>query len=231
MTNTEASTPDTAEERSVEPAPPDTRAQTSRALNGLLAVALLLAAGLLGAAAALLTADPRGPGTSGSDTAATPLEIGFAQDMSAHHRQAVQMASWERDHTRDPVLRQLAYDIESTQTEQLGQMQGWLTLWGAAPASPQHMAWMGAPTDQMPGMATDDELRTLRAASGRDLDVQFLQLMLRHHVGGTGMLREAATRAATPAVRTLAGQMLTAQNLESDQIRDLITARGAQPTA
>ncbi|MBA3907893.1 MAG: DUF305 domain-containing protein, partial [Pseudonocardiales bacterium] len=73
------------------------------------------------------------------------VDVGFAQDMTVHHQQAVEMAGWERDHTRDPALYQLAYDIESTQTQQIGRMQGWLGLWDAA-AFPTggHMAWMSA---------------------------------------------------------------------------------------
>ena len=64
--------------------------------------------------------------------AAESVDVGFLQDMSVHHQQAVEMATWERDHTTDPELRQLAYDIESTQTGQIGRMQGWLELWGAS---------------------------------------------------------------------------------------------------
>ena len=107
------------------------------------------------------------------------------------------MASWERDHTTDPALKQLAFDIETTQLQQIGRMQGWLGLWGMASEAPggKHMAWMAddahshsmtstGGVDSMPGMATSDQLRSLRAASGDQMDVLFLQLMLRHHEGG-----------------------------------------------
>ena len=117
------------------------------------------------------------------------------------------MASWERDHTTDPALKQLAFDIETTQLQQIGRMQGWLGLWGVAadPPGGRHMAWMASPpartptpstapggVDSMPGMATSDQLRALRAASGEQMDVLFLQLMLRHHEGGVIMLQYAS---------------------------------------
>ena len=62
------------------------------------------------------------------------------------------MASWERDHTTDPALKQLAFDIETTQLQQIGRMQGWLGLWGAAadPPGGRHMAWMASPPDARP---------------------------------------------------------------------------------
>ena len=180
----------------------------------LAAVGLLL----LGAAAGLLIGLP---GSSATSTpAADSVDVGFAQDMSVHHQQAVQMASWERDHTTDPAVKQLAFDIETTQLQQIGRMQGWLGLWGMAadPPGGKHMAWMASPdhshsatptggVDSMPGMATSDQLRALRAASGDQMDVLFLQLMLRHHEGGVIMLQYASEHASVPEVRNLAAQM------------------------
>ncbi|WP_028926669.1 DUF305 domain-containing protein [Pseudonocardia acaciae] len=201
------------------------------------ALALLL----LGAAVGLLLALP---GSSSTPTAPGPhsVDVGFAQDMTVHHEQAVQMATWERDHTTDPELRQLAYDMESGQSRQIGHMQGWLGLWGASslPTGP-FMRWMPADmpghgssaghtgVTHMPGMATDAELRQLRATTGKPLDVYFLQLMLRHHEGGTAMLSYAAHAASQPDVRNLAAQMLTAQTTESQYMRHLLAARGATP--
>lgn len=203
------------------------------------AVALLL----LGAAAGVLI------GLPGSASKAVPgadsVDVGFAQDMTVHHEQAVEMATWARDHSTDPQVRLLAYDIESGQSRQIGHMQGWLALWGAPglPTGP-HMGWMSGAdshghrgsgmagvtgTDRMPGMATEDDLRQLRASTGRELDVLFLQLMLRHHEGGTAMLAYAAQHAATPDVRTQAGKMLAAQTNESRYLRELLAARNAAP--
>jgi uncharacterized protein (DUF305 family) len=220
------------------PAPPAERRGWTRPLIAVLAAVGLL---LFGAAAGLLI------GLPGSSATSTPtadsVDVGFAQDMSVHHQQAVQMASWERDHTTDPALKQLAFDIETTQLQQIGRMQGWLGLWGAA-ALPTggHMAWMASAAhshdgatatsgavDTMPGMATSDHLRQLRAASGPALDVLFLQLMLRHHEGGVVMLQYAADDAAVPEVRNLAAQMLSAQLSESAYLKQLLAARGGTP--
>ena len=219
------------------PSPPPVRRGWTRPLLVVLAVVSLL---LLGAAAGLLVGLPGSSATSvpGADS----VDVGFAQDMSQHHQQAVEMASWERDHTTDPALKQLAFDIETTQLQQIGQMQGWLALWGAAadPPGGKHMAWMSSPdhahmaapsngVDTMPGMATSDQLRALRAASGPQLDVLFLQLMLRHHQGGVVMLQYGADHASVPEVRNLAAQMLSSQTSESEYIEQLLTARGGTP--
>ena len=174
----------------------------------------------------------------GRDTATTygppagSVDVAFLQDMSTHHRQAVQMAVWERTNSTDPLLRQLAFDIESSQTMQVGRMEGWLTLWDEPTSSPDglHMGWMGmASTDRMPGMASEADLDRLHASTGPALDVVFLQLMLRHHQGGVSMLQAAAAQAQVPAVRSLARSMLAAQLAEAQTMTQMLAARGAAP--
>ncbi|MEV6828788.1 DUF305 domain-containing protein [Amycolatopsis sp. NPDC051102] len=184
--------------------------------------------------------------------AATPaagsVEVGFAQDMSTHHLQAVTMAGWARDHSTDPEIRQLAFDIERTQLEQVGRMKGWLMLWDQPEqAIGAPMQWMTEPMSGhdgmsmapvsvnpsgsalMPGMATDAELAKLRSLSGKQLDVFFLQLMLRHHQGGTAMAQYAASHSSLPALKALVNSIMTSQGAEMDQMKLMLSTRGAQP--
>ncbi|WP_344426186.1 DUF305 domain-containing protein [Pseudonocardia ailaonensis] len=215
--------------------------QQPRWVRPLVIVAAAVALLLIGATAGLLIGLPGASSTS-SSPAANSVDVGFAQDMTVHHEQAVEMAAWARDHTTDVQVKQLAFDIETTQLQQIGQMQGWLALWGqpSAPVGRDYMTWMAdsghsmsgmasAGAARMPGMATDVDLRNLRAATGKDLDVLFLQLMLRHHVGGADMLQYAADRASEPVVRNLAAQALSAQTSEAGLMRTMLGDRGAQP--
>ncbi|MEU5693598.1 DUF305 domain-containing protein [Actinosynnema sp. NPDC020468] len=196
---------------------------------------------LLGAAVGLLI---RLPGSDGGAPAKDSVDVGFSQDMAAHHLQGVTMANLARDKSADTAIRQLAFDIESTQQEQVGRMKGWLSLWGMPEQSPDgtHMAWMEESSshahgsaeatggvDLMPGMATSAELSKLRSLSGTEFDVYFLQLMLRHHQGGAPMAQYGATHASLAVVRTLADNMLKSQTSESEYMKQLLTARGAGP--
>ena len=218
--------------------PPPARASWARPVIVVLAAVGLL---LFGAAAGLLV---RLPGSASlAVPAADSVDVGFAQDMSVHHQQAVQMASLERDQTTEPVLHQLAVDIETSQLQQSGRMQGWLSLWCAS-ALPTggHMGWMAeapghahdvaAPSGAvatMPGMASSEQLRALRQATSPQRDVLVLQLMLRHHEGGASRLSDAAEHATVPEVRNLASQMLRTQTSESDYLRQLLIERGGTP--
>ncbi|HYZ07961.1 MAG TPA: DUF305 domain-containing protein [Pseudonocardiaceae bacterium] len=207
----------------------------------LVVTGAVLAVLLVGASVGLLIQLPdRDAAAPGPESVA----VGFSQDMSVHHRQGVLMAGIARGSTADPEIATLAYDIETTQLEQLGRMQGWLSLWDAA-ALPtgKHMQWMTAPggggvhaghgmaggVEVMPGMATPQELQRLEEASGLAQDILFLQLMIRHHQGGTGMMEQAAEHAQVPQVRNLASQMRTAQTAEVVAMTAMLADRGAAP--
>jgi uncharacterized protein (DUF305 family) len=193
-------------------------------LAGGLVLILLLVGGLVGALVGQRTTPAYGP-------AAGSVDVGFLQDMSVHHRQAIQMAVWERSNTTDPALRQMAFDIESSQTQQLGMMQGWLQLWDrpAETAPGQYMAWMGMPMATMPGMASEADLQRFRSTTGRALDVEFLQLMLRHHQGGLSMMETAAAQASVSSVRALSTSMVTTQTAEAKTMTQMLAERGAAP--
>ncbi|MFD5825450.1 DUF305 domain-containing protein [Lentzea sp. NPDC060358] len=224
--------------------PADETGRPSGVARVLVIGAAVLAVLLLGAAVGLLVKLP-GSASSSAAPASGSVDVGFCQDMSQHHLQGIQMANIARDRSTDTEIRQLAFDIASTQLEQVGRMKGWLMMWNEHEQniSGVYMSWMndsgvhghGATTPEagkplMPGMAVTDELTKLRTMpAGRDFDVYFLQLMLRHHVGGAPMAEYASTRASQPFVRTLAENMLKSQASETELMKDYLAKRGAAP--
>lgn len=171
------------------------------------------------------------------------LEAGFARDMIVHHDQAVAMALLTRDRTENPALETLATDIVLTQQNQIGQMLGWLNLWGlpATGAEPA-MAWMsdGAgdamdgmamPTGRMPGMATPEEPANLEQLNGPAADAEFLRLMIAHHRGAIPMAEAALVGSDVPAVRDLARSIVATQQAEIAAMTALLEQQGpATPT-
>ncbi|GAA3747843.1 hypothetical protein GCM10022225_34690 [Plantactinospora mayteni] len=184
-----------------------------------LALAILLGL-LLGFAGGLLAPGLLRPG-DGSP------EAGFARDMSSHHAQAVEMSILAHEKTTDPDVRTLAADIALTQQAQIGIMQTWLKQWDLSPTGRQpRMAWMpdGAGTIKnglMPGMATDAQRAELRAATGRDFDALFLQLMLDHHLGGIHMAEGVLELSDDEQVTELAKSMVAGQKKEIQLIQTL----------
>lgn len=178
---------------------------------------------------------------------ADAVSVGFAQDMSTHHDQAVQMSSAVLA-SADPAVRSLAYDMLTSQQNQIGQMQGWLALWDQPATNPgAPMEWMtadahashaghsmgamsqGTDAPLMPGMATNAEMAQLRTATGPAQDLLFLQLMLRHHEGGLAMMQDGVDHAGQRVVRELAQTMLSTQQSEATLLTQMIGERGGQP--
>ena len=150
-------------------------------------------------------------------------DVGFLIDMSDHHDQAVTMALSTYNRTTDPTIRSFAQDVLIFQRYELGLMAAYLADHGAVrpdfdPNRPA-MGWMGhsMAAGSMTGMATDDQLTALQNATGRDLDVMFLDLMSAHHRGGVEMANDAAEHAADPNVRALAARMASQQTSEIEE--------------
>ena len=160
-------------------------------------------------------------------------EAGFARDMVVHHAQAVEMAEVVRMRTRDLAIRTLATDITLTQQAQIGRMQGWLDVWGLpATGTIDAMTWMGHPTSgPMPGMATPEEVASLRTLSLAEMDVRFLQLMIPHHRAAVDMAEAILELTDRREVRTLASGVVESQAAEIEYMRGLLVDLGATDIA
>ncbi|MFB4297644.1 DUF305 domain-containing protein [Actinomadura sp. NTSP31] len=200
-------------------------------------------------AATLLFGAGRAPGSARTPAAGT-VDIGFSQDMIVHHQQAVTMAQAVGGRVSAPVA-QLAAGIELNQLREIGQMQGWLSLWNApqVPSGPS-MTWMAsgqdhghgghaasaasggrAGGDTMPGMASVQEMQRLGETRGSAADAWFLKLMIRHHEGGLIMTTAAARTATLPQVRSLATLLTAEQRQETATMTGLLSAMGQRPFA
>lgn len=214
------------------------RADRRRPWLPVAAVLLVLALLLAGGAGYVL-------GGSASAPADDSLEAGFARDMQVHHAQAVEMSLIAREKSTDPALRAMAYDVITSQQQQIGQMYAWLETWGLPQTSSRApMAWMSGtddssmgsmssgsmtllPDGRMPGMASDAQVARLRTAVGRDAEVLWLQLMIPHHQAGVAMAEVAIKNSGDSQVVALAKSIRTAQLAEIEQMRQLLTDRGA----
>lgn len=178
--------------------------------------------------------------------APSAVDVGFCQDMTVHHEQALLMSTLAQTRA-GPAVRPIADSILLGQSQEVGLLRGWLRLWGRPAASPSPMTWMhgtdsslqheigghpgvpASPAESMPGLASPEELNDLWSASGNDFDVLFLRLMTRHHQGGVGMARHAATNGGLDIVREAAKAMVVQQVSDIGEMQVLLSAIGATP--
>jgi uncharacterized protein (DUF305 family) len=207
---------------------------------GVATVVVLIVGAAIGMLITRAVTNQQGPPSGDS------VDVGFAQDMKVHHLQAVTMAGIARDHTTDPEVHGLAFDIESTQLDQVGEMTGWLTAWTQPELPPPGraaMSWMTGSSGhshgnlttspggvvRMPGMASPEELSRLKSVTGKDLDILFLQLVLRHHQGAVPMAQYAVLHAGVGYVRDLGQKIVSSQSAEVTLMIKMLADRGAAP--
>lgn len=153
-----------------------------------------------------------------STPGAGSVDVGFMQDMTTHHQQAVEMASIVAEQGQDPDIRAFAREILTFQQYEVGYMEALLEDWGQwpFPADRTAMTWMdmsSAPAD-MPGMQSQAKMDALEKATGSDVDELFIPMMIDHHKGGIHMAEYAAKHASDPRVRDLAERIVQQQTGE-----------------
>ncbi len=115
----------------------DTKSSSFRGPLVLLLCAIVL--GVAGVAAGMWFESERD--TNPDTVQLSSADIGFAQDMSVHHEQAVLIAQTLSQDV-DPQTRVIADQIVVAQTSEITTMRGWLTLFDEPFTTPQPMQWM-----------------------------------------------------------------------------------------
>lgn len=182
---------------------------------------LLLATALIAAMAGWLVRDTT------ADNEASDVDVGFLHDMRVHHEQAFQMGMifLGRPDT-DPRLQTVAGSIVFGQSIEIGRMIQLLRDFDAPEARDNEapaMTWMGMsmPGDEMPGMATEQELDALGAATGPAADRLFVELMTAHHEGGIEMAEAAVELADDDEIVAFARSLADSQRDEILEMQGL----------
>ena len=125
----------------------------------------------------------------------TAADVQFMSGMIGHHAQAIVMAGWAPSHGASPAVRTLCDRIINAQTDEIATMQQWLRdrqlPVPEASAAGMKMVMAGVEhTMLMPGMLTEEQMKQLDAARGKDFDKLFLTFMIQHHRGAVQMVQE-----------------------------------------
>lgn len=196
---------------------------------------LVVTAALLGGMVGWLIGD------SGAQPKHNDVDVGFLLDMREHHEQAVLMGLMYAELAdTDPEIQVVARTIVRGQSLEVGRMIQMLRSFGEPEARSDPsgvMAWMGehgahgagidpAEYDDefsaMPGMATTAQLDALEAASGREADELFVELMIAHHQAGIEMAEYAVEHAANDEVIAFAESIITGQRGEIAELQGLV---------
>jgi uncharacterized protein (DUF305 family) len=144
------------------------------------------------------------PGTGAADA---PYDAQFIDSMIAHHQGAIDMAEQV---LAEPEARQelktLAENIITAQEAEIEQMRQWREAW-----------FPDLPETQGLGMEMGDMM--ISDDTSIPFDQRFTQAMIAHHEGAIVMARDAQQKAERSEIRTLADNIITAQEGEIAQMR------------
>lgn len=166
----------------------------------------------------------------------------FVKSMIVHHAQALEMVELVEDQLEDEQTRTLAERIKAAQKPEIGGLVAWLVqqdevvppeavdagvdvegLGGKVGARGRGGHDHGG-ADGMSGMATQEQLDALAAATGTEADIMFLELMSAHHEGALDMATEHARNGIHVLVMEMSNDMYVEQATELDRM-DVILER------
>ena len=170
--------------------------------------------------------------TVAGQNAYTSADIHFMGGMIGHHAQAIVISKWAPTHSASQSIQTLASRIINAQQDEIASMQKWLRdRKQPVPEVSAHGIMMNMDGMRhemaMPGMLTDDQMKQLDAARGKDFDRLFLTFMIQHHRGAVTMVNDlfATTGAAQDiTVYKLASDVFADQTTEIDRMQKMLAA-------
>jgi uncharacterized protein (DUF305 family) len=150
------------------------------------------------------------------DDSPNSADVTYAQMMIEHHAQALEMTELVPDRAESTKVERLAERIAAAQGPEIAAMKGWLKTHGEKEKADghQHAA--------MPGMATEAQLKKLRAAEGKAFDQLFLTLMITHHEGAITMATEVKAQGNNVPIEEMADDVVAQQTSEITRMRDML---------
>jgi uncharacterized protein (DUF305 family) len=148
-------------------------------------------------------------------------DVTFVQGMIPHHQQAIDMSDMilakEGVH---PEVTTLAEQIKGAQQPEIDTMNRWLSAWGrdmdaGVEDGGGHHGGEG-------GIMTEEQMRQLDVANGRDGQRLFLEGMIRHHQGAIQMAEAEIEDGNNEEATNLAKQIAETQQQEIETMQELL---------
>jgi uncharacterized protein (DUF305 family) len=147
---------------------------------------------------------------NGDSPAGNGTDLAFAQQMSAHHQDAIDMAKIAQEHAQSSYIKTLADDI-------IGAQQGEIAVLDAASDDLKGLDVQPADLgidEAMSGMNMDPDA----LATADPFDREFIDMMIPHHQGAIRMARAEINQGSSPALTKLAQQIIDTQ---AQEIQDM----------
>ncbi len=154
-----------------------------------------------------------------SKEASAPYDLQFIDTMVAHHQSAVDMAKMAESKAQHAELKDYAQKVVQDQEREIARMGQWRKQWYADQPKAENMDMPGM-MDSMKGM----DMSHMKTLEGTDFDLMFLDMMIPHHQGAVSMAKDALLKSEHAEIKTLAQQIMDAQQKEIEMMNKWKTA-------
>jgi uncharacterized protein (DUF305 family) len=135
-----------------------------------------------------------------------PYDAQFIDSMIEHHQGAIAMANQALNEASRPEFKTLAQAIITAQKAEVKQLQDWRASWYPG------LADTG-------GMGMDMGDMEVSGDANVPFDQRFITAMIAHHEGAIAMAKDAQQKAEHSEIKTLAQNIITAQEDEITQMQ------------
>ena len=143
-------------------------------------------------------------------------DVSYVRMMIEHHAQALEMTELTPGRAESKDVKRIAERIAAGQKPEIEAMKGWLKSYGKPLKAERHEH------ATMPGMATQAQLKKLRAADGKAFDRLFLTLMTTHHQGAITMATDVKGQGNNIRVEEMADEVIAQQTSEFTRMRNML---------
>lgn len=145
-------------------------------------------------------------------------DIMFAQMMTPHHQQAIDMSNLALRKSTNPDVLALARQIRDAQAPEITVMNDWLADAGANSAMGNNADDMGMGAG---GILSADEMTALKNATEAAFDTLYLQGMIGHHEGAIQMA-QSILNSRNAAVKRLGQAIVKSQTAQIAHMKQLL---------
>ncbi len=160
---------------------------------------------------------PSSPTANAPVAAHNAQDVMFAQTMIPHHEQALELAALVPGRTTNPAVTKLADTVAAQQQPEITAMKALLAQWEV---DPHQMGDHGGMS--MTGMVDDATMAKLTSLQGKEFDTLWLQSMIGHHQGAIEMANAEVAAGQSPDMIAMAKNIVTAQQAEIDQMKQML---------
>ena len=165
----------------------------------------------------------RSQNSGGRTLSSSTLDQHFIEQMIPHHEDAITMANAALEKAKRPEVKKLAEAIIKAQADEITQMKGWYRDWFNADV-PQGNTQMGmhgmmAQKNSMHMGMMGDTTDLDALSTSADFDKAFIEGMIPHHQMAVMMATMLESGTSRPEMKTLAQNIITAQNKEITEMR------------